>query len=556
MTLLTTTPSHCRDCYKCLRSCPLKAIRICKGAVQIEERRCIFDGRCINFCPQGAIQAVGEVNRVKKYLHAHERVIASLSPTAALTFGGYPEGIRNAFRRLGFAGVEYMEDAGAAMVKEYERLLTGPTRPVISSHCPAICELIEKYFPEAVKHLAPVADPALCHARIIKSREKKPCRVVYVGPCLAQRLREGDDLDAVLTLLEVENWFVEEGMEIPSASSNNQGEQHLDSAGALAVSGGLLSSLGLKESAFGGRSISLSGLEDCIKFLRNLPPEGSGLEFAELMACPGGCINGPFIRTKQDTVSRRFALATGIIHVPESLVITADLTRKPQPRPFVPPKTSQEEVDYVLRHHTSHLDCGICGYDSCFHKAKAVCEGMADVEICVPMIRTQGQETLSILEYSPNGVVLVDTDTRIRFANPSFYRMFKCEGENVLGRPVADFIHTDCFEEAIKSTKSTNFKRSIPELGVSFRACIFPITGEALFCGILNDISEEEDARREFVKVKDETLQRAQEVIGRQMKTAQEIAGLLGETTAETKVLLVKLMNLFEEKETPGDILL
>ncbi|MGA1795309.1 MAG: [Fe-Fe] hydrogenase large subunit C-terminal domain-containing protein [bacterium] len=556
MPLITTTPSHCRDCYKCLRSCPLKAIRICKGAVQIEESRCIFDGRCITFCPQGAIQAVGEVNRVKKYIRAKGRVIASLSPTTALAFGGNPEGITDAFMKLGFAGVEYMADAGAAMVREYERVLPGLARPVISSHCPAVCELMEKYFPEALNHLAPVADPAVCHARIIKSREEGPCRVIYVGPCLAQRLREGEDLDAVLTLLEVENWFVEEGIEISPLSIENRKKQRLGSAGALAVSGGLLSSLNLKESIAGGRSISLSGLEDCIKFLKNLPSEESGLEFADLMACPGGCINGPFLRTKQDTVSRRFALATGVVHAPESLVVAADLTRKPRPRPFVPPKTSQEEVNYVLRHHTSHLDCGICGYDSCLQKAKAVCEGMADVEICVPMIRTQGQETLSILEYTPNGVVLVDTGTRIRFANPSFYRMFKCEGENVLGRPVADFIHTDCFEEAIKSAKSTNFKRSIPELGVSFRACIFPITGEALFCGILNDISEEEEARQEFVKVKDETLQRAQEVIGRQMKTAQEIAGLLGETTAETKVLLVKLMNLFEEKETPGDVLL
>ncbi|MGA1790665.1 MAG: [Fe-Fe] hydrogenase large subunit C-terminal domain-containing protein [bacterium] len=553
MSLLTTTHSHCRDCYKCLRSCPLKAIRICKGAVQIVEERCIFDGRCLTFCPQGAIAAVGELNRAKKFIQSGEPIIASLSPTAALTFGGDISRLKDALLSLGFSKVELMADAVPPLIYEYQAILAEESRPLISSHCPAICELVEKYFPDAVKNLAPVADLAVSHACMIKSQAGEKCRVVFIGPCLAQRIREGKSLDAVLTFNEIENWLAETGMEMPMTSDEPcQGS----SEGLLSVSGGLLSALGLKELALGGNSIHISGLDECLKFLRNPFIEKPGLAFAELMACPGGCISGPFLRTKQDIVSRRLALTRGIPRTVKVSSVSVDLGREPKARPFVPPKTSQEEVDYVLRHHTSHLDCGICGYDSCLQKAKAVCEGMTDVEICVPMIRTQGQETLSILEYTPNGVLLVDTDTRIRFANPSFYRMFKCEGENVLGRPAADFIHTDCFEEAVKNPKSTIYKRTIPEIGVSFRACIFPITGEALYCGILNDISEEEKAREEFVKVKDETLQRAQEVIGRQMNTAQEIAGLLGETTAETKVLLVKLMNLFKEKEPPGDALL
>ncbi|MGA1825379.1 MAG: [Fe-Fe] hydrogenase large subunit C-terminal domain-containing protein [bacterium] len=553
MSLLTISHPHCKDkdYYKCLRSCPIKAIKVCKGAMEIVDERCISEGLCVNLCPQGAIQAIGESNKVKNYIDSGNRVIASVSPTTVLTFGGDAPKFENALKQLGFTEVEYMGDAVASMIKEYRDLLSQGSKPVISSHCPAICNLVEKYVPEAIEYLAPIIDPATGHARIIKSQMGEDVRVVYIGPCLAQRTREGTDLDAVLTFNEIENWFKEVDIRLPRPSAQDIGRSAYSFAGLPSVSGGLLAALGLKESAYGGSSICISGVEDALKFLHNLPPREMGLEFVDLMACYGGCIGGPFLRTKFDMVNRRFILTRTKPPVTQSSVPKMDLGWKPHARPFIPPKTSEEEINYVQRHHTSHLDCGICGYDSCFQKAKAVCEGMADVEICVPMIRTQGQETLSILEYTPNGVLLVDTETRIRFANPSFYRMFKCEGKDVLGHPTANFILSNCFETAVKSPQSSIFKRTIPELGISFRACIFPIKGESLYCGIFNDISEEEDARQEFSKVKNETLNRTQEVIGRQMKTAQEIAGLLGETTAETKVLLVKLMNLFKEEEAP-----
>ncbi len=153
----------------------------------------------------------------------------------------------------------------------------------------------------------------------------------------------------------------------------------------------------------------------------------------------------------------------------------------------------------------------------------------------------------AILEQTPNGIVLVDREARIRFVNPAFAKMFHCTGEELHGRPVARFVHSDCFERAIAADGRLMVKEPAAEHGVSFRAGIFPMEDHDLYCGILIDISEEEAARRHYRALRAETLQRAQEVISRQMKTAQEIARLLGESTAETKVLLVKLMSLFEE---------
>jgi nitrogen-specific signal transduction histidine kinase len=157
----------------------------------------------------------------------------------------------------------------------------------------------------------------------------------------------------------------------------------------------------------------------------------------------------------------------------------------------------------------------------------------------------------AILDQTPNGVLLVDRETKIRFVNPAFLHMFKCAGTSVLGEPAARFLHSDCFSRAIAAGGSLMTKESIADLEISFRAGLFPIEGENLYCGIFIDISEEEEARRHYRALRAETLQRAQEVIHRQMKTAQEIARLLGETTAETKVLLVKLMSLFEKESAP-----
>lgn len=154
----------------------------------------------------------------------------------------------------------------------------------------------------------------------------------------------------------------------------------------------------------------------------------------------------------------------------------------------------------------------------------------------------------AILAHTPNGVLLVDRDARIRFVNPSFRTMFHCADEELLGEPAARFVHSDCFERAIAAGGNLTVKETIPEHGVSFRAGLFPIEGEGLYCGILIDISDEEKAKQQLRDLRAQTLQRAQEVISRQMQTAQEIARLLGETTAETKVLLVKLMGLFQEE--------
>jgi PAS domain S-box-containing protein len=180
-------------------------------------------------------------------------------------------------------------------------------------------------------------------------------------------------------------------------------------------------------------------------------------------------------------------------------------------------------------------------------------------------MRRQAAHATSIIENSPNAIVLVDGDGNIQFTNPGFRNIFHCQEELLVGKPVEDFIHSDCFARALQSKGFLAEKVTVVEYDLSYRIQIFPIREEnfdgtinenvastnsthRLLGAVIVDISEEERASREFAKVKQETLQRAQEVIMRQMQTAQEIAGLLGETTADTKVLLMELMNVVKQE--------
>jgi len=167
------------------------------------------------------------------------------------------------------------------------------------------------------------------------------------------------------------------------------------------------------------------------------------------------------------------------------------------------------------------------------------------------MSARQMPEVSSILQHSPNGILLVDEEARIQFVNPAFRKMF-CTGDGDLtGRKAAEFLRSDCFEQAIATEGELSVRGNVAEHGIHYRATLFKIEGQKQCCGIFIDTSEEERARAELLDVRRETLARAQEVIRRQMQTAQEIAGLLGETTAETKILLAKLTDLFRREGTP-----
>ena len=169
MNCLTLKKSNCKNCYKCIRHCPVKAIRFSGNLAHIISNECILCGQCFGVCPQNAKQIIDETEKVKVFLQSGDPVIVSLAPSFVANYDGVGiSAMRNALKKLGFYDVE--ETAiGATIVKnEYERMLKEGNKDIlISSCCHSVNLLIQKYFPEQLQYLADVMSPMQAHCNDI-----------------------------------------------------------------------------------------------------------------------------------------------------------------------------------------------------------------------------------------------------------------------------------------------------------------------------------------------------------------------------------------------------
>ena len=215
---LTLKKSNCKNCYKCIRHCPVKAIRFSGNQAHIIGNECILCGQCFVVCPQNAKEIVDETEKVKVFLQAREKVIVSLAPSFIANYDGVGiNSMRKALKKVGFYDVE--ETAiGATIVKnEYERMLKEDDRDIIiTSCCHSINLLIQKHFPAELEYLADVVSPMQAHCMDIKKRHPD-AKTVFIGPCVSKKDEaehyEGI-VDAVLTFEELTNWLKSENIEL------------------------------------------------------------------------------------------------------------------------------------------------------------------------------------------------------------------------------------------------------------------------------------------------------------------------------------------------------
>jgi len=506
-----------------------------------------------------------------------------------------PAQIAEGLMRLGFAGVEETIVATLGVVKSYNSFLSNvPTpalrtrgiSPVISSICPVIVNLVEKYHPDKIGYLSLVVSPSIAHVRMLKtiyeSKNENKVRIVHISNCIAMKSEvnnaplRNSELDAVLTFDELRRWWRSEGIKVealePSIplTKGGRGLSFLGKGYHIIDSANLLQTIRQESDKLATNRVRISELFSSVEFLETFPNNMRNMQLADMKGCVEPCPNSLFIAAESNIAKNGRPIISSLSEIRDDGV-TFDLSREFKVKQISMPMPSEEEISAILSRmgmftRRDELNCGACGYDSCREKAIAVYQGMAELEMCMPYMRRQAAHATSIIENSPNAVVLVDGDGNIQFTNPGFRNIFRCQEELLVGKPVEDFIHSDCFSRALQSKGFLAEKVTIPEHDLSYRIQIFPIRKEnfdstinenvasassthRLLGAVIVDISEEERARIEFAKVKQETLQRAQEVIIRQMQTAQEIAGLLGETTADTKVLLMELMNVVRKEE-------
>jgi len=559
--------AQCHDCYKCVRGCPVKAIRVTVGHATVMPERCIACGACVTACPSGAKVVRDDTALVVQLLENRPRVVVSLAPSFVSEFEGIeaPQLIA-ALRKLGFLGVS--ETAlGAQQVSAWvaRELDSTEGRIMLSTACPVAVDLVQKYHPERVPNLAPVHSPLLAHAELLRAHLGPDIAVVFVGPCIAKKLEAEAHpglLEAVLTFEELRIWFVQEGID-PAALVPTEEDRFLlgpAAEGALyPVEGGMAEATRINMRGSNTRFMTLSGLGPIQGALRELPePKGRNI-FLELLACEGGCVCGPKASRREAVASRMQVLdyareePGACPRTPEAPV--ASLYR---PNPLVETAFGEEEILPVLerigkRGPEDELNCGACGYDSCRELARAILDGRAEGRMCVSNMRNLAQKKANaLLRTLPFGVVILGQELEVIECNEEFVRLMGEDAwlvhetqPDLAGTHLEKFLSfTEYFQKVLDSGEEI-IRESIPCGERTLSVTIFTVEAHRVIGALLLDVTET-DRRQQQV------IEKAQQVIQNMMANVQEIAFSLGRNAAKSEGILNSIIEEFAVRERSG----
>ncbi len=546
-----TVSNNCQDCYKCIRQCPVKAIRIENSRAGIIEDLCISCGHCTVVCPAGAKRYRSDLQLVTTWIDAGEEVVLSVAPSLFAFINGTRQEILNHLWSLGFSHVSETAWGAEQTSIATEKWLTDYQGNVaISTACPSVVSLVEKYYPQFIPGLAPVASPMLMHGAMLKNTFGPDVKVVFAGPCIAKKLEAScahGEIDATLTINEL--------LQLPSIRppdlNQSQGWYPGMADGKsrnYPLEGGMLRCIDFKKLAF--HPVAFSGLQTCMKILDDLTsapfPENV---FLELLACEGGCYMGPgtpdtgsAIRRKRGIVRQNGEAALSVtgFDIPETLPDRAGLPTGNVTHCVYDESDIVSALESVGKHTPAdELNCGGCGYDCCRELAIALLEGKAERTMCVSYMRRVAQDKASVLlEKMPYGVVMVDDKLRIVDANRNFAIMLGTETEEAFdarpGLESADLRKIAGFYKIFSSSINTGEERvehDIRQGDQYFHVSVVTILKYKLVCGIMQNMKDER-TRREMA------TDRVQEVITQNMKVVQQIAFLLGENAAYTETML------------------
>ena len=548
---LTLKKSNCKNCYKCIRHCPVKSIRFSGNQAHIIDDECILCGQCFVVCPQNAKQIVDETEKVKFFLQCDEPVIVSLAPSFIANYHSVGiESMRKALKQLGFYDVEETAMGATVVKKEYERMIEEEDRDIIiSSACHSINLLIQKYFPAQLEYLADVVSPMQAHCMDIKKRYPN-AKTVFIGPCVAKK-DEADHykgiVDAVLTFDELSSWLKEKNIEL---------EQNIDiteesKARFFPTTGGILKTLSKQHPDY--TYMALDGVENCIAALKDIASGKIHKCFIEMSACVGSCIGGPVMEKYHQSspiddyikVSKYAGKKDFVVEQPNKNDIRK-LFKYIDPKYKKP---SETEIYSALRQmgkfkESDELNCGSCGYNTCREKAIAICHGKADASSCLPFLKDKAESfSDTIVKNTPNGIIVLNENMEVQQINEAAKNIMNIRSSaDVLGDQVVKILDPHEFIRTRDSKKNIRKKRLfLAEYQKYIELTVLHDRDSHLLIGIMRDITEEEYTRVKKEEISRKTIAVADKVVDRQMKIVQEIASLLGETAAETKIALTKL---------------
>lgn len=561
MSIIQFKEANCKNCYKCIRNCPVKAIAFVNGQARIVEEDCMLCGNCLTVCPQNAKVVKSEVDTVKGFIKKREKVYVSLAPSFISAFENTAEGwLHAALKRLGFTDVEETAVGAAQVSKQYDRLINEKKmKNIITTACPSIALLVQKYYPELVEQLAPVVSPMIAHGKMLRETYGPRIRVVFIGPCLSKKneckdFQHDGVIDAAITFEELDAWLAEEGIDGSTDLSGNVKGVHELKARIYPVPGGILKTLENR----GGRNyqcISVDGVERCIKILDSIKNDDLQNYFIEMNSCSGGCIGGPCVKHIKggflEARSRLIAyLKRGLKE--EKLLNTEDVKidlRKPffdiQRKVKVPSEAAIQEILNSIGKYSRdrELNCGACGYSSCRDKAVAVYNNRAQLHMCLPYMRERAESMSNlIINTTPNAIFALDEKLCIQETNYSAQKIFGLNKSRLEGKSIYDVLECEDFQTAIDREENIYDKKyHYEKYGMTVKQSVIYVPEQNIVVVVIKDITDEEEHMQQMHRIREENVELAQKVIEKQMRVAQEIASLLGETTAETKVALTKL---------------
>ena len=561
-----TLKQECHDCYKCIRECFVKAIKIENGSASVLSDKCIACGRCVTACPSGAKRVRNDIDKVKTLITAKKKIYVSLAPTWAGVFELPVPKMIAILKKLGFYAVsETALGAQEVSIKCAQTLNNGENGLYISSACPVIVDYINYYRPEFSENIIPIASPALTHAKILKETYGEDISVVFIGPCIGKKNeadRHPELIDASLTFEELNFWINDEYIKTRELEidSNDKFVPDFANEGAIyPIEGGMnetMKQVGLNNDV---TLINVSSLESFEKALSGLNKSQIHKKiFLEALACDGGCINGPCVDSTKSTIAITSEILDKVKYresIPTEPNVVVNIPYSPQP--VRKEEFSLEEMNAAMKrigkeNENDQLNCSGCGYATCRDLAQALLRGEAEPSMCISYMRKTAMKKASkMLSSMPSAVVMVDKNLNILEANDAFmrafcgdmYEIFSTRPEGLTGAALERLApFANVFKNALK-TGADIHKEHYRHENKLYDLSVFSIESGEIVGAVITDVTKSEMDREKIAR-------RAREVISKNIATVQDIACLLGEHMVETELLL---SSIAEDFDTPKD---
>jgi len=413
----------CINCYACVRVCPVKAIEVKAGQnyARIIKERCVGCGSCLNICPVNAVSYRSSKQEVLELLKTGAKVAAICSPSISGEFADITDYRRfvQMIKALGFTYVCEVTFGVDLVAQEYKKLFDDfKGKYFITSVCPVVVSMVEKYHPDLVQNLAPIISPIIATAQAVHKEYGSDVKVVLIGPCIQSKeeskLYNGESLiDENLTFVELRELFDEFNIKESNFEYAEFNEPIGYKGSLFPIGSGILQAVDINQSLLTGNIISSNGPDNTLEALEQFE---SSIELINrhfnLFYCEG-CLMGP----GTSKGGKKFIRRTMVVNYANKRLKTFDRDKwekniaknknNDYSRTFTIddqrlPPPSEQKVEEVLKAIDKELmgkdsGCEACGYSSCRDFASAVASGLAHTDMCLNFSLKNRQEYIKTL---------------------------------------------------------------------------------------------------------------------------------------------------------------